>query len=566
MTVNIGAVVVARMNSSRLPGKSMADILGAPSLEHLLRRLARSRRVERIVVATTTGPLDDPIEALALGMGHLCHRGSQEDVLGRVCGAARLGGFEHVVHVTGDCPLIDHRLADRLVERYLEHGADYAILDPDFFPDGFDVEVFSAKALYDVDARHADPWIREHVTEPLYTTPGRYKAIRLAPDDGLHYPAVKLSIDAPEDLAAVRRIFSALYPRDPDFSIDDVFALLARDPDIVESSRFETWRKYRAGVVGLGNVGFRYDELPGQPFAVNTHAKAFLTHGSTRLAGAADKDDAARRAFADRYAVPAVTSSLDELFAAGPLDIVSIAASPESHFALAAKAVAGGAKAVICEKPFTASSAQAKALCALCAEKGVVLAVNHWMRFSRLYRALKEHIASGAMGSVQSARVHCCKGLMNSGTHAVDLLRFLFGEVRGVRGAVARPVAGGLVNVDAVLVMESGLPAHLSSSDYADRFFFELDVIGARARVRIEDDVVSYSVFGENGRQDCDPPFDGALGEPFVCLVNEVVECLQGKRSGVACSGEDGLRAVQIAEALLESAREGGKAVTAQSA
>ena len=145
------AVVQARMTSTRLPAKSLADVDGEPMLALLLNRLRRARRVGRIIVATSVDADDDPIEETVRAMGFAVHRGSRDDVLARIAGA--VGGHSGaVVRITGDCPLTDPAIVDEVVDLFgRTAGCAYASnVEPRTYPDGLDVEVVSTDALREV--------------------------------------------------------------------------------------------------------------------------------------------------------------------------------------------------------------------------------------------------------------------------------------------------------------------------------------------------------------------------------------------------------------------------------
>src|SRR3954454_8823993 len=119
------ATIEARMTSSRLPGKVLLPAVGKPLLELMVERLQRSRHLDAIVIATTEDASSDPLEELAERLGIGCFRGSEDDVLARVLGAARAYDADLIVELTGDCPLIDPALVDLHVERFNEGGSDY---------------------------------------------------------------------------------------------------------------------------------------------------------------------------------------------------------------------------------------------------------------------------------------------------------------------------------------------------------------------------------------------------------------------------------------------------------
>ena len=95
------------MSSSRLPGKVLAPVLGRPMIARHLERLARARRLDRLVVVTSTDPGDDPLAAFCGELGVDCFRGSLDDVLDRFHAALAGTGARHCVRLTADCPLAD---------------------------------------------------------------------------------------------------------------------------------------------------------------------------------------------------------------------------------------------------------------------------------------------------------------------------------------------------------------------------------------------------------------------------------------------------------------------------
>lgn len=225
----IVAILQARVSSTRLPSKVLMPILGEPMLSRQIERVKRSARIDRLIVATSTDPSDNPIEALCQAKGVACFRGSLDDVLDRFYQAARQYAPAHVVRLTGDCPLADPQLIDRLVSFYLEGGYDYAssAVEPTF-PDGLDVEVFCFSCLESIWHEAVLPSHREHVTLSIYQQPQRFRIGSFKDAKDLSH--LRWTVDEPADFELVTEIYETLYPARPDFTTADILALLDEKP------------------------------------------------------------------------------------------------------------------------------------------------------------------------------------------------------------------------------------------------------------------------------------------------------------------------------------------------
>jgi spore coat polysaccharide biosynthesis protein SpsF len=221
------AILQARTSSRRLPGKVLADLFGQPMLARQIERVQRARRITQLVVATSAERSDDAIAALCDSLAIACFRGSLDDVLERCYAAARAQTPrpEHVVRLTGDCPLCDPALIDEVIALHLASGADYTSNALERrFPDGLDVEAMRFSAL-EIAAREArSPAQREHVTPFLYEHPERFRLASLRCERALG--ALRFTVDEPADLRFVQRVYAALYPTNPAFGWRDVLALV----------------------------------------------------------------------------------------------------------------------------------------------------------------------------------------------------------------------------------------------------------------------------------------------------------------------------------------------------
>lgn len=226
------AILQARLSSSRLPGKVLLPLAGAPMILRQVERVRRAARIDRLVVATSDQPSDDRLADTLAEAGVETYRGPLDDVLARFIGALDAWPADHVVRLTGDCPLVDPGLIDATIGLHLQTGADYAqnrLVDKGF-PKGQDVEVITAAALRQAAARASTPEEHEHVTWGVWNHPETYKVVRLEPpvDQG----QVRWTVDRPDDYEFVRAVYDALYPANPAFTSDDIRAFVASRPDL----------------------------------------------------------------------------------------------------------------------------------------------------------------------------------------------------------------------------------------------------------------------------------------------------------------------------------------------
>jgi len=213
--MKIVAVIQARMGSSRLPGKMLADLAGVPIIARVVGAARDLAEIDAIVVATSDAAGDQPLADWCAQTDVACFRGDEADVLARVAGAADAHHADVVVRLTGDCPLLDPQVISETLALFRQARADYACnVAPPSWPDGLDCEVISRAAL-DVAAQEAvRASDREHVTPYIRANRQRFTVLNLScPVPGMSRH--RWTIDTQQDLEHAARLIDWLAGSEP---------------------------------------------------------------------------------------------------------------------------------------------------------------------------------------------------------------------------------------------------------------------------------------------------------------------------------------------------------------
>lgn len=245
--MKVVALIQARMGASRLPGKMLMDIAGKPAIAHVVGRVQQAKKVDLAVVATTTAPADDAIVDWAKTYGVPCFRGSEQDVLDRYYHAAKEHDADVVVRVTGDCPVTDPAVIDRIITEFETGGYDYVsnTIQPTY-PDGLDCEVFSFQALEYAWKEATLNSEREHVTPYIWKHPELFRLSNVRCQlSGVSsdLSAERWTLDTMEDLEFLRRVLAEI--PDGDFSFETTLRVVGVHPE---------WRGLNA--MHARNVGY----------------------------------------------------------------------------------------------------------------------------------------------------------------------------------------------------------------------------------------------------------------------------------------------------------------------
>jgi spore coat polysaccharide biosynthesis protein SpsF len=225
-------ILQARMSSSRLPGKVMAQINGRPMIYWQIQRISQCPDVDKLITATSEDVSDDKLFDFLFSMGVEVSRGSLEDVHSRFLKIImEENEFENVVRLTGDCPLTMPELLGNMISEFKSVQLDYySNCNPPTYPDGLDIEIFSRTAFLKMSQLVLTSEEKEHVTLRFRKEPGAFRQgnkVNSADESNRRW-----TVDFEEDLAFVRRIFTLFKSRENEFTYSEVIDSLALNPSL----------------------------------------------------------------------------------------------------------------------------------------------------------------------------------------------------------------------------------------------------------------------------------------------------------------------------------------------
>jgi len=231
--MNINIILQARYGSSRLPGKIFKKLSGKYVIEHVVNRLKKCQKINNIIVATTTNKEDDIIANFCKNNNIIFYRGDENNVLDRYYNTALISNTDIIVRATCDCPLIDYKLIDEMIDIFLEkkiqhyrvkyYNGEYA------FPDGFEnAGIFTFKALEDAYKNAKTNYEKEHVQPYIiknYETI-EHEIIFKKKYSNLDFDNLHLSLDTQKDYILLENIFKNVYEKNNNFDMHDVLDYL----------------------------------------------------------------------------------------------------------------------------------------------------------------------------------------------------------------------------------------------------------------------------------------------------------------------------------------------------
>tara|TARA_B100000315_G_scaffold259845_1_gene317617 strand:+ start:3118 stop:4878 length:1761 start_codon:yes stop_codon:yes gene_type:complete len=226
----IGAIIVARCSSNRLPNKAMRKICGRESIALVIDRVKRCRSLDCIVLATSTDPSDDPLAQMAQRESVPVFRGSLDNVASRYYEAAKAHSLDHFVRITGDCILCDEVMIDKAVESHLKRCCDVTFMAN--MPFGTAKEVVSINILKTILDTVVVPSNTEYLE--YYLENEHYFSTHYVTSDYDFDPCLRITLDYQEDLELFSKIYTYFSDVNPNFTLGDALDWLKENPKIAQ--------------------------------------------------------------------------------------------------------------------------------------------------------------------------------------------------------------------------------------------------------------------------------------------------------------------------------------------
>jgi predicted dehydrogenase len=311
-------------------------------------------------------------------------------------------------------------------------------------------------------------------------------------------------------------------------------------------------------IIGAGNIGAFFDTP--ESGAVLSHAHAFSVHQGFALSGFVDADFAKAERAANLWGGKAFQSVKDAANS-GAIDVVVVAVPDDHHFPILMELARYPVKLVFAEKPLTKTVDQALEINQLYRTNGISLAVNYSRRFVPEMAALSRQIASGSFGRYLTGTGYYGKGTLHNGSHLIDLVRFLVGNIKDVNVVSCnRDFYEDDPSCSAVLVLDDGALFFMQAVDCRCYTLFELDLLFERQRIRVTDsgfrielqEVRGSARFAGYRTMEVSDGFDTQLDQALYAAAANIHDHLA---AGVPllCDGVDGYKAIAICNDLIQA-------------
>lgn len=219
--MKIIAIIQARMESTRLPGKVLMEICKKTVLGHIVTRVRKSKLLDEVIVATSLDKSDDAIVQFTKINKIKCFRGDQKNVLDRFYKCAMQYEPDIILRLTGDNVIVDSHIIDEGIDYFLQKKTLDYLYYREGLPIGMAVEIFKFSALEKAYKNATNPECIEHVTPYIYHNKEKFISERVK-CVGRDYSKLRWTLDTVQDYTLISKIYESLYDENEDFHYEDV--------------------------------------------------------------------------------------------------------------------------------------------------------------------------------------------------------------------------------------------------------------------------------------------------------------------------------------------------------
>ena len=431
--MKVGYLVTGRLKSTRLPRKLLLEIKGKPIISHMIDRLKLANKVDEIIICTSINKQDKPLGSIAKENNIQCYFGDPDDVLVRLLGAADEFGLDYILNITADCPFVDPDYADRIVEKYIETGAD--LIRQFDLPHGvfsYGIKVDALRTVVGLkDSTDTEVWGR------YFVDTGLFNVLDLDVENEKHKrPGLRMTLDYQEDFKFFQAVFNELYVENKVFSLTEILDFLDKNPEIIDINK-DCGNKFQkrfisqsepklkkiakvktALIIGAGSIGQR-------------HIKNLRKIGIDNIVALRSKKGHFKK-LPEALKVVEV-DNWEEAIASNP--DVAIISNPSSLHIETARKIVDHVKGVFIEKPLSDSTNECQQLIDILNEKKVVSFIGHNMMFHPIVENIIKFYNENDIGEV--VNIQCQVGQWLPDWHPYENYKNAYYARKDLGGGVA---------------------------------------------------------------------------------------------------------------------------------
>lgn len=326
---------------------------------------------------------------------------------------------------------------------------------------------------------------------------------------------------------------------------------------------------YNCAIVGLGRIACGFDDK-NYSSKIQTHAGAYIKNKKTKLIALCDVDEKKLVKYGKKYKIKNLYQNFEEMLVKENLDILSICTHGDLHYPIVEKAAKSGVKAIFLEKPISDSLHDAKKIIDICKKNNVKLQIDHQRRFNKFYQHVRNFVNDKKFGKIKRINSYYVNGIINTGTHLMDFIRFMGGDFLEVEGKSSKfpcSIKNDL-NIDGNFILKNGVVGTIQTIDSKRFRILEVDIIGENGRIVVDltkSIARTYLIESKNSNLVYNDLKEKILKiqnkkEDIVFGLENIISSLE-KNVDLNCKGEDGYKSLETCLAFLISSKKNGKKV-----